>query len=317
MAERTPLRERARGHWKHLLSAVGGIDSRWLDGKHHPCPLCGGKDRWRFDNLKGDGTSICSQCGARNGIQLLLNVLGVDFAEAARRIEAEIGTDGAPGDDSETMEADQAAKHREAVAFWRSGQRLVAGDPVDRYLLSRVGHYPGDTRAIRCIQSTAFSGKTMPAMITAFVDVAGELAGIQRTFLTPDGEKYPGLESARWNTGNLPAGGAVRLVRPKPTDTAIGIAEGVETALSAIEMHGLPVWAALTANRLEAWVPPEGFQDVVVFGDADENYTGQAAAYALANRLEVQKKLRVQVEIPRELGTDWNDVLQQRNAAAA
>lgn len=311
MVERTPLKDRARGHWKHLLAVVAGIDSRLLDGKHHPCPLCGGKDRWRFDNLKGEGTSICGQCGSRSGMQMVMDKLGIDFAEMAKRVEAVIGTAAASAY-VDTGPDDDAASYREALGLWRTGQRLIAGDPVDRYLRRRVRMYPSETRAIRCIGSTPFAGKTMPAMIVAYVDVGGELAGIQRTFLTPDGEKYPGLESARWNTGKLPEGGAVRLVRPKPTDTAIGIAEGVETALSAIEMHGLPVWAALTANRLSAWQPPDGFKEIIVFGDADENYTGQAAAFTLANRLEVQKKLRVQVAVPPVLGTDWNDVLQQR-----
>ncbi|MCW5705488.1 MAG: hypothetical protein KIT82_23260, partial [Bradyrhizobium sp.] len=50
MVERTPLKDRARGRWKQILSVAAGIDSRHLDGKHHPCPMCGGKDRWRFDD---------------------------------------------------------------------------------------------------------------------------------------------------------------------------------------------------------------------------------------------------------------------------
>jgi putative DNA primase/helicase len=315
MVERTPLRDRARGHWKHILAVVGNVDSRHLDGKHHPCPICGGKDRWRFDDKKGEGTSICGQCGARDGVKLVMDLLGVDFPEAAKRIEVIIGTDAKPRDYVDTSEADAAETHKQVLSFWRSGQRVVVGDPVDRYLRRRVGNYP-ETRAIRCIPSTPFMGRTMPAMITAYVDVAGELSSIQRTFLTADGEKQSDVENDRWNTGPLPAGGAVRLVRPKPTDTAIGIAEGVETALSAIAMHGLPVWAALTANRLQAWQPPEGFNDIIVFGDADTNYTGQAAAFALANRLEVQRKLRVQVAIPPQLGMDWNDVLQQQREMA-
>lgn len=312
MVERTPLKDRARGHWKHLLAVVAGIDSRHLDGKHHPCPLCGGTDRWRFDDLRGEGTSICGQCGSRSGMQMVMDKLGIDFAEMARRVEAIIGTEGSPAPYVDTSADDDAASYQEALTFWRSGQRLVAGDPVDRYLRRRVGHYPGETRAIRCIPSTPFAGRTMPAMIVAYVDVGGDLAGIQRTFLTPDGEKVPSLDIARWNTGKLPDGGAVRLVRPKPTDTAIGIAEGVETALSAMAMHNLPVWAALTANRLAAWQPPEGFREVIIFSDADENYTGQQAAFTLAHRLEIKKQCRVQVALPPVLGTDWNDVLQQQ-----
>jgi putative DNA primase/helicase len=209
MVERTPLRDRARGHWKHILAVVGNVDSRHLDGKHHPCPICGGKDRWRFDDKKGEGTSICGQCGARDGVKLVMDLLGVDFPEAAKRIEVIIGTDAKPRDYVDTSEADAAETHKQVLSFWRSGQRVVVGDPVDRYLRRRVGNYP-ETRAIRCIPSTPFMGRTMPAMITAYVDVAGELSSIQRTFLTADGEKQSDVENDRWNTGPLPAGGADR-----------------------------------------------------------------------------------------------------------
>src|ERR1019366_9474664 len=51
----SPLRERTRGRWRGILAAQG-IDPRYLTGKNGPCPLCpGGKDRWRFTDLNGDG----------------------------------------------------------------------------------------------------------------------------------------------------------------------------------------------------------------------------------------------------------------------
>lgn len=37
----------AIGRWPDLLTAVG-IDTPF-NGKHGPCPACGGKDRFRFD----------------------------------------------------------------------------------------------------------------------------------------------------------------------------------------------------------------------------------------------------------------------------
>ena len=48
------------GNWRAILSALG-IPSNLLDGQHHPCPGCGGKDRFRFDDKDGRGTWICSQ----------------------------------------------------------------------------------------------------------------------------------------------------------------------------------------------------------------------------------------------------------------
>ncbi|MDI5829610.1 hypothetical protein MJN51_36035, partial [Salmonella enterica subsp. enterica serovar Kentucky] len=35
--------------------------------RHAPCPACGGKDRFRFDD-NGRGSFICNQCGAGDGL---------------------------------------------------------------------------------------------------------------------------------------------------------------------------------------------------------------------------------------------------------
>jgi putative DNA primase/helicase len=311
MPEQTPLWERAKGRWKEILPTVAGIDVRLLDGKHHPCPLCGGTDRWRYDNREGYGTSICGQCGSRTGLKLVMAVKGWEFREAAIEIEKIIGT-GPPTEEAEPAAAiDDAAKYREALALWRQGSRIAPGDPVDKYLIGRLGKYES-TRALRIIPETHFSGRKMPAMISAYVDQHGDLAGIQRTFLTADGRKYPDLEADRWNTGKLPDGGAVRLAKH---DNVLGIAEGVETALSATVLYGVPVWAALNANRLRVWQPPQGVSNVVIFGDADRNNVGQAAAFSLGERLE-REKITTQVMIPPEPGMDWNDVLKQQRPAA-
>src|SRR5690348_7953651 len=41
------LWERARGHWDAIL-AEAKIPAEVLDGRHHKCPECGGKDRFRY-----------------------------------------------------------------------------------------------------------------------------------------------------------------------------------------------------------------------------------------------------------------------------
>jgi putative DNA primase/helicase len=115
--------------------------------------------------------------------------------------------------------------------------------------------------------------------------------------------------------GRVPKGGAVRLVDLADVADVLGIAEGIETALAASVLHRLPVWAALNAGALEAWCPPETIRSVFVFGDNDDGFAGQKATYALAHRLST--KWRVEVRIPPEPGTDWNDVLRHRMGVAA
>jgi putative DNA primase/helicase len=49
----------------------------------------------------------------------------------------------------------------------------------------------------------------------------------------------------------------------------------------------------------------------VVFGDNDEKYGGQKAAFTLAHRAAV-KGIEVSVKIPPDVGTDWLDYLNKR-----
>lgn len=325
------LAERARGRWREILPALG-IDAKALTNKHSACPVCGGKDRFRFDDKNGSGSWICNQGhggehdnaagAAGNGVSLIMDWKSCSFPEAAKLIETVIGTDRQPVSPQVAAkpqeDEEQAARERyqQMTGYWRSAKAIQKGDPADLYLRSRVGAYK-PTRALRFLPETTFAGRTMPALISAYVDVHGELASVQRTLLTMDGRKAPGLEAPRANTGTLPEGGAIRLCHHENT---LGIAEGVETALAATAMYGVPCWAAVNAGRLEKWEPPEGVRNIIVFGDADFNYRGQLAAYALAHRLSRKSpgkpELIVQVAIPDDLGADWNDMLLRQKQAA-
>ena len=58
----------ASGRWRDILAA-NGFDGEELDGRHHPCPKCGGTDRFRaFDDVDETGGVLCNQCFSdRNG----------------------------------------------------------------------------------------------------------------------------------------------------------------------------------------------------------------------------------------------------------
>lgn len=80
---------RAIGQWRDILGVVAQLTERELSGKHGPCPACGGKDRFRFDNnleQPGDGGYICGQCGSGNGISLLIKCSGMGFSEAVNTV---------------------------------------------------------------------------------------------------------------------------------------------------------------------------------------------------------------------------------------
>jgi len=93
------LMDAARGRWVEILSTVGGIPVAVLDDKHKPCPSCGeGRDRFRFDDIGGNGTWYCGKCGGKdstggagNGMDLLMRVKQLPFKEAALAVEQHLG----------------------------------------------------------------------------------------------------------------------------------------------------------------------------------------------------------------------------------
>jgi hypothetical protein len=79
------IKNNMRGNWVDFLSQCAGFEARVFNKKHQPCPLCGGKDRFRFDdNLehRGDGGYICGQCGSGSGMKLYLEATQVGFGVA-------------------------------------------------------------------------------------------------------------------------------------------------------------------------------------------------------------------------------------------
>ena len=141
-----------------------------------------------------------------------------------------------------------------------------------------------------------------PGMVARPRDANGEpVGGIHRTFLLDDGsgKAPPGKKML----GTM-AGGCVRL-NPIGPDGDLGIAEGIETALSAQAIFGVPTWAALSADGLRRWQWPAGVGRVTIFADAGE--AGVQAAEALADRLRIAG-IANQILAPLH-GDDFNDDL--------
>ncbi len=306
MLSRLPLKDRAQGRWSGILPALG-IGESFLTGKHGPCPMCGGKDRWRWDNLEGRGTWICSQCGAGDGISLVMQKNGWEFYEAAKQIEAVIGS--VRVDAPSPVRSDRE-KLDAMNTLWRASKAVEASDPAGRFLTRRVGlmAFPSCLRSASHVRYQSDRPAFYPAMIAMVTGADGAPSILHRTYLTVDGYKAPVEEPRRLMPGTVAKGAAIRLA---PVGGTLGIAEGIETALSASALIGVPCWAAVNAGMLAAWRPPQEAKRIIIFGDNDSGYAGQAAAYALARRLRSDGRL-VEVQVPTEVGTDWNDVHQAR-----
>jgi hypothetical protein len=118
---------------------------------------------------------------------------------------------------------------------------------------------------------------------------------------------FPGTR--RTTHGHL-GRGAVRLT--EPTGDELGLAEGVETALSATQLFGVPCWAVLGSRRMDGAQLPDTISRVHVFADNDES--GRAAAAAAVRRYTGLGR-HVTVRWPPPEHKDWNDVLRGRTTS--
>jgi putative DNA primase/helicase len=305
-----PLAQQYAGRWQSILQALG-LPAKSLVDRHGPCPICGGKDRFRFDDKHDTGSFICTHCGAGDGPKLAMLFLGRGFRDTAPLIHALAG--GTPP----RFQRPRAGHSRPSTIrpringnytnhLWDEATPLRGDDPAGHYLRGRLGRTPTDTGLRFHPDCRHPEGGSWPAMLAQFQNSEGAPTGILRTYLSGTGSKA-NVTNVKLALGALEAGGAVRLSAPGPV---LGIAEGVETALAAGLIFGMPVWAALNASRLAAWQPPIDAREVVVFGDNDRNGVGQKAAFNLHARL--RGRVKVSIELPRDAGTDWCDELDGR-----
>ncbi len=301
------IHEDAQGRWKGLILESGIANAAAIvAGKHMPCPMCGGADRFRYSDYQGRGNYYCNHCGAGTGIDLIMKAQGKTFTQAATLVRSLLHM--APVEVVKAKDRNSSAEYVEHL--WRSGERLTGDDPASLYLRAR-GIDPVNTLLeLRCAKRVKWSEKDQatsyhPAMVARFVAPDASTKTVHVTYLNHEGGKASVLKPKKLAPAPVPKGGAVRLSKSAET---MGIAEGVETAISAQRLFEVPVWAALSAGEMIKWKPPEGAKCIMVFGDNDSSYAGQNAAYSLAFRLRSEGR-HVDVRVPDEVDTDWNDVL--------
>ena len=286
------------GRWPGILSAFGISVG---NGKHQACPVCGGKDRFRFTDKDSNGMYICNQCGAGDGWSLLQKVLKVDFKAACEEVNKVIGTV-----EPSKMQPEKPVSPEKLRKVFKESKPCKKGDLVHQYL-----YYRGLTSMPKTLRYTEKcwepeTKQEQRAMLAIFHSPENEALTIHRTYLSETANKLK-IEHPKKIMPPLKKmnGGACRLY--EYTEGVLGIAEGIETAIAVHNYLNIPVWAATTAVLLECWEPPKQAKQIKIFGDNDLNYTGQKAAYILANRIALQPGREVEVFIPEKPGTDWLD----------
>jgi len=194
-----------------------------------------------------------------------------------------------------------------ALALWKGAERLpwtLAG----QYLRAR-GIAIEALPSLRFLSDAEYlSGRVhLPAMVAAVQAPDRRIIAIQLTFIDPRGDRKAQVATPRRTIGAL-GYGAVRL---GPAGEVLGLAEGVETGLSAMQIFRIPVWCSLGAGRLHTVAVPEAVRELHVFADDDD--PGRAAA---ERAVIAHWHRKVIVHYPPLGCNDWNDALAQKASAA-
>lgn len=142
-------------------------------------------------------------------------------------------------------------------------------------------------------------------MIAAIQRPDGAVIAIQRTFLTDDGQKA-NMRRPRRNMGEF-HDGAVRLAEPS---TTLGLAEGVEDALAATQLVGIPCWASLGAGRMATVAIPTSVRTIHIFADDDK--AGRGAVEATVEHHTARGRT-VYVRYPPLGHKDWGSIVSVNN----
>ncbi|EDV9311181.1 DNA primase, partial [Salmonella enterica subsp. enterica] len=293
--------KQASGHWPSILTALG---VKVIKNRHQACPVCGGSDRFRFDNKEGRGTWFCNQCGAGDGLKLVEKVFGVTASEAAQKVNAVTGN--LPPVAPEVIAVAEAETEADRKAAAALAVRLMekTRPATGNAYLTRKG-FP----ALECLTLTVMhktGGVTFRVgdVVVPLHDDTGALVNLQ--FINADGLK-------RTLKGGAVKGTCHIIEGQKHAGKRLWIAEGYATALTVHHLTGETVMVALSSVNLLSLASLARQKhpacQIVLAADRDLNGDGQTKAAAAADACEGV------VALPPVFG-DWNDAFVQKGEEA-
>ena len=147
-----------------------------------------------------------------------------------------------------------------------------------------------------------------------------KIAYLHKTFIT-NGRKTEGINAKKLFTATgltrheCVSCGAQSLdtaaVRLFNCGSTLGVAEGLETALSTTQIYDVPTWMLGNATYLKTFIAPPHVKQLVIYADNDQTGTGLMAAFACGNKNILRREgvEKVIIRCPEHVG-DFNDMLK-------
>ncbi|SPR99314.1 DUF7146 domain-containing protein [Cupriavidus taiwanensis] len=269
--------------------------NRYDVGKHRvSCPACGRGERDKSLGLTieadGKGVAHCFRCSLTESYR----------PESGARLSMP---------PAHRIKAETTQKHETLSDYgrdlWRDC-RPLSGVAVD-YLNARHCVIPPVDGDLRCHPALKHpTGHTGPALVGLITDAeTRQPLSLHRTWVQADCRKAEVDPPRLLLGGHRKQGGVIRLWPDEAVTAGLGIAEGIETALSLAWAHA-PVWACIDAGNLAAFPYLAGVECLVI--GADNDPAGKAAADTCAQRWAAAG---AEVYVTRQAENDLNDVLME------
>jgi hypothetical protein len=295
-----------------------------------PCPSCGGVDRFSINAAKRVW-NCRGACGGNDAISLTMHVASVGFIEAlemlvgaressCRRLDR-TGT----GTVETSRRREVADTERDLASARRitAGLEPVVGTPGERYLakvrhidVSTIRDVLKRTDAIGWHSAVYFNepghelhGQHLGCIVGIMTDAvtAQPTGAISRTYIDANLRKI-----GKAKTLGSPRG-VIRLSRDEDVHEGLHIAEGIETALTAMAHFWLrPTWTTGDTGTMRNFPVLAGIEALTIFADHDRNSAGENAARELAGRW-VGAGREVHIRRWSNFG-DLNDAIKKRLA---
>lgn len=191
-------------------------------------------------------------------------------------------------------------------ALWLASHPILAGTPAAHYLTMRRCVLPPVSGHLRWLPAHRHpTGHVGPCLVALLTDAQTRQPRSLHFTWVAGGRKADVNPPRLLLKGHRKAGAVCRLWPDDFVTHGLGVAEGIETALSLAHAHA-PVWAAIDAGNLAALPVLAGVEVLVIAQDRDP--AGEKAAAECAGRWSAAG---CEVLVTRQQANDLNDLVQE------
>ncbi|EJA5821327.1 toprim domain-containing protein, partial [Salmonella enterica] len=241
---------------------------------------------------------------------LVLQATGKPFVQVCEEIDSLTGNSYSRPETERPSSKIMSDRQKVIRKFSRLSElRKTSGEAY----LQRRGILELPDEGIRFCDKQTCNGREYQALYSLATDDKGALCYLHRTLL--DGDRKADVVAAKklmalQESSYLEYAGSVA-IRMFPPAATLGIAEGIETALSCRQIYRCNVWSVMNTSFMEKFIAPPGVNHLVIFADNDTHGAGLAAAFKcgknnILSRNDVEKVSIRWPDLP-----DFNDMLTE------